>query len=82
MGTVAYMSPEQARGKNVDARSDIFSFGSLLYQMATGRMPFIGENDLDVVGSILHKEPRPLSQFARPIPQGLDIVVKRALRKD
>lgn len=82
MGTVAYMSPEQARGKMVDARSDIFSFGSLLYQMASGRMPFIGENDLDVVGSILHKEPRPLSQSARPIPQDLDALIRKSLRKN
>lgn len=82
MGTVAYMSPEQARGRAIDARSDIFSFGSLLYQMVCGRMPFVGENDLDVVGAILHKEPRPLSQSARAIPEGLDIVIRRALRKD
>ena len=81
MGTVAYMSPEQARGKLVDARSDIFSFGSMLYQMASGRLPFIGENDLDVVGSILYKEPRPLSQSARLIPHDFDLLVKKALRK-
>ena len=82
MGTVAYMSPEQARGKIVDARSDIFSFGSMLYQMVSGRLPFIGENDLDVVGSILHKEPRPLSQSARIIPHDVDQVIKKALRKN
>jgi Tol biopolymer transport system component len=82
MGTVAYMSPEQARGKMVDARSDIFSFGSMLYQMATGRLPFIGENDIDVVGSILHKEPRPLNQSARPIPHDVELLIKKALRKN
>ena len=82
MGTVAYMSPEQARGKIVDARSDIFSFGSMLYQMVSGRLPFIGENDLDVVGSILHKEPRPLNQSARIIPHDVDQVIKKALRKN
>jgi len=82
MGTVAYMSPEQARGKLVDARSDIFSFGSMLYQMVTGRLPFIGENDIDVVGSILHKEPRPLSQSARPIPHDVELLIRKALRKN
>ncbi|HLA96763.1 MAG TPA: protein kinase, partial [Pyrinomonadaceae bacterium] len=82
MGTVAYMSPEQARGKLVDARSDIFSFGSMLYQMVSGRLPFIGENDVDVVGSILHKEPRPLSQSARPIPHDVELLIKKSLRKN
>ena len=82
MGTVAYMSPEQARGKLVDARSDIFSFGSMLYQMVSGRLPFIGENDLDVVGSILHKEPRPLSQSARIVPHDVDLLIRKALRKN
>lgn len=82
MGTVAYMSPEQARGKLVDARSDIFSFGAMLYQMASGRLPFIGENDIDVVGSILHKDPRPLSQSARPIPHDVELLIKKALRKN
>ena len=82
MGTVAYMSPEQARGKLVDARSDIFSFGSMLYQMVSGRLPFIGENDLDVVGSILHKDPRPLSQSARIVPHDVDLLIRKALRKN
>ena len=82
MGTVAYMSPEQARGKLVDARSDIFSFGAVLYQMVSGRLPFIGENDIDVVGSILHKDPRPLSQSARTIPHDVELVIKKALRKN
>ncbi len=82
MGTVAYMSPEQARGKLVDARSDIFSFGAMLYQMASGRLPFIGENDIDVVGSILHKEPRPLSQAPRAVPHDVESLIKKALRKN
>ena len=81
MGTVAYMSPEQARGKLVDSRSDIFSFGSMLYQMVSGRLPFIGENDLDVVGSILYKDPKPLSQSARIVPHDVVLLIKKALRK-
>lgn len=82
MGTVAYMSPEQARGKLVDARSDIFSFGAVLYQMVSGKMPFTGENDIDTVGSILHKDPKPLSESARPIPHDVDVLIRKALRKD
>lgn len=82
MGTIAYMSPEQARGKMVDARSDIFSFGAMLYQMVSGRLPFIGESDLDVVGSILHKDPLPLNEPARLIPHDLDLLIRTALRKD
>lgn len=82
MGTVAYMSPEQARGKLVDARSDIFGFGSMVYQMVSGRLPFTGENDLDVVSSILHKEPRALSESARFIPHDVEVLIKKALRKN
>ncbi|MDI1240495.1 MAG: protein kinase [bacterium] len=82
MGTVAYMSPEQARGKLVDQRSDIFSFGAMLYQMVSGRLPFIGENDIDVVGSILHKDPRPLSQTSRAVPHDVELLIKKALRKN
>lgn len=82
MGTVAYMSPEQARGKLVDARSDIFSFGAVLYQMVSGRMPFTGENDIDTVGSVLHKDPKPLSESARPIPHDVEVLIRKALRKN
>lgn len=82
MGTVAYMSPEQARGKLVDARSDIFSFGAVLYQMVSGRMPFTGENDIDTVGSVLHKDPKPLSESARPIPHDVELLIRKALRKN
>ncbi|MBL7650159.1 MAG: serine/threonine protein kinase, partial [Candidatus Hydrogenedentes bacterium] len=60
MGTASYMSPEQARGEKVDARSDLFSLGIVLYEMIAGRQPFSGVNMLDVIGAILHQEPAPL----------------------
>ena len=63
IGTANYMSPEQARGKDVGAQSDIFSFGIVLYEMVTGRRAFVGENALDVIGAILHTEPTPLNQL-------------------
>jgi eukaryotic-like serine/threonine-protein kinase len=67
IGTAHYMSPEQVRGKTVDARSDIFSFGIVFYELLTGRRPFDGENAMDVMGAVLHREPVPLSQlFADP----------------
>ncbi|CAN5599296.1 hypothetical protein BH18ACI3_BH18ACI3_16660 [soil metagenome] len=82
MGTVGYMSPEQARGKSVDARTDIFSFGAVLYEMLALKRPFTGENDVDVIGSILHTEPVPLSQHAPEIPHDLESLVRKALRKN
>jgi Tol biopolymer transport system component/tRNA A-37 threonylcarbamoyl transferase component Bud32 len=78
VGTVAYMSPEQAEGKKVDARSDIFSFGSLLYEMATGRRAFQGETKLSTLSAILHKEPPPLEGA----PPDLEKIITRCLRKD
>ena len=62
IGTVAYMSPEQADGHTVDARSDIFSFGAVLYEMVTGRRAFSGDSKLSTLASVLHSEPVPLSQ--------------------
>jgi serine/threonine protein kinase len=82
IGTAAYMSPEQARGKQIDARSDVFSFGVVLYEMLSGKQPFEGENALDVIGSILHKEPAPLSQTAPQLPRELQHIVEKCLRKD
>lgn len=82
IGTASYMSPEQARGKQVDGRSDIFSFGTVLYQLLTGKLPFVGENYVDVIALILHQEPAPLSEFVPGIPREIDAVVRKCLRKD
>ena len=82
MGTVGYMSPEQARGRSVDGRSDIFSFGSMLYEMLSGKRPFTGDNEVDVIASIIHKEPETLAGFAPEIPYLLETIVLRTLRKN
>ena len=82
LGTVAYMSPEQVRAKEVDARSDLFSFGALLYEMATGKLPFPGESSGEICGAILHKEPVAPSQLNAQVSPGLDAVILRALEKD
>jgi len=79
VGTASYMSPEQAEGKKVDARSDIFSFGSLLYEMLTGRRAFRRDNPAMTLGAILHMEPQPLEPA---IPRSLAKVVMQCLRKD
>lgn len=82
MGTVTYMSPEQARGLAVDARSDIFSLGAVIYEMVAGRVPFQGATTSDVIVSILEREPAPLSRFAPGVPDELEQMVKKALAKD
>jgi tetratricopeptide (TPR) repeat protein len=81
MGTVAYMSPEQARGETVDHRTDIWSLGVVLYQALTGHLPFHGEHDQVVLHSILHQEPRPLRKVRAGIPIALERIVDRALKK-
>jgi eukaryotic-like serine/threonine-protein kinase len=81
-GTVRYMSPEQARGQKVDARSDIFSLGIVLYEMITGRVPFEGPTSSDVIAAVLDKNPLPLTQFLLEVPVELDRIVSKALRKD
>jgi Tol biopolymer transport system component/predicted Ser/Thr protein kinase len=78
LGTVAYMSPEQAEGKPVDARSDIFSFGSVLYEMVTGRRAFQGDSNVGTLSAILHQEPKPLER----VPRDFEKIVSRCLRKD
>ncbi|NWF83477.1 MAG: protein kinase [Bryobacteraceae bacterium] len=82
VGTVAYMSPEQAEGKPVDARSDIFSFGSLLYEMVTGRRAFQGESKLATLSAILRYEPAPVSTLVEEMPPELEKLIQRCLRKD
>src|SRR5262245_34125606 len=81
MGTVRYMSPEQARGEDVEERSDIFSLGVVLYEMISGRPPFEGETLDEVVAAILEREPPPLAQYAREAPAELQRIVAKALRK-
>jgi hypothetical protein len=82
VGTVAYMSPEQAEGKKVDARSDIFSFGSVLYEMVTGRRPFGGANKISMLTAILHQEPQPPGELVPDLPAELEKIISRCLRKD
>jgi tetratricopeptide (TPR) repeat protein len=82
MGTSFYMSPEQARALEVDARTDIWSLGCVIYEMVSGRMPFEGPSTGDVIGLILHKEPLPLTRFEPEIPAELDRIVTKALEKD
>ena len=82
VGTVAYMSPEQTEGKKIDARSDIFSFGSVLYEMVTGRRPFHGANRISTLSAILHVEPQPPGELAPEVPTELEKIIARCLRKD
>src|SRR3989442_3881151 len=81
MGTVSYMSPEQARGVRVDARTDIFSFGVVIYEMIAGRAPFEGASFGDVISGILGKRPMSLARFAPDVPPELERIVSKALPK-
>jgi eukaryotic-like serine/threonine-protein kinase len=82
VGTVAYMSPEQAQGKSVNARSDIFSFGAVLYEMLTGVRTFERDTQLATLGAILHEEPKPPTSMVPALPTELERIVSRCLRKD
>jgi TolB-like protein/tetratricopeptide (TPR) repeat protein len=82
MGTLRYMSPEQARGLDVDARTDIFSLGAVLYQLVTGRPPFDGATAYEVAAAVLTSEPPPIASSVPDIPPALDRVVAKALSKD
>ncbi|HEX2524465.1 MAG TPA: protein kinase, partial [Terriglobia bacterium] len=82
LGTAAYMSPEQAAGKPVDARSDIFSFGSVLYEMVTGQRAFQGDSKMSTLAAVLNQEPKPASEISRALPRDLEKIISRCLRKD
>jgi serine/threonine protein kinase/tetratricopeptide (TPR) repeat protein len=82
IGTVPYMSPEQVRGEALDGRSDIFSFGAVLYEMLSGRQPFQGESVGATMSSILTKEPAPLARYASDVPDELQRIVRKALNKN
>ena len=82
MGTIGYMSPEQARGLTIDSRSDIFSFGAVLYQMLSGRKPFDADSPADTLSAILNRSPTDLSQIVAALPPALDRTVQRCLEKN
>jgi len=82
IGTANYMSPEQARGGTIDARSDIFSFGIVLYEMLTGRRAFRGENSVDVISAVIHKETTPVSRLLPDVPIEIERIISKALKKD
>ncbi len=82
LGTVAYMSPEQAEGKDIDAQTDIWSLGVILYEMLTGKMPFTGATIFETVINILTKKPKPISELKAEIPPSLDYIVNKSLTKE
>jgi tetratricopeptide (TPR) repeat protein/predicted Ser/Thr protein kinase len=82
LGTLAYMSPEQAQGEEVDSRSDIFSFGVVLYELLTGKLPFGGEHQAAIVYSIINEEPQPVARYNNQVSSELERIVFKALAKD
>jgi eukaryotic-like serine/threonine-protein kinase len=82
MGTVSYMSPEQALGHRIDQRSDIFSLGVVIYEMLTGRLPFDGSSATEIIDSIIHKEPIAIARFNYDVPPELERIARKCLEKD
>ena len=82
LGTVAYMSPEQAEGKPIDARSDLFSLGVILYEMATGQRPFTGDTSISIISSIVKDTPKSVTELNPALPRDLGRIIRRALSKD
>ena len=82
MGTAAYMSPEQAKGKVVDRRTDIWSLGVSLYHMVTGRLPFEADHPQAAIYAICHEEPAPVTALRPDAPQALGAIIEKCLRKD
>jgi len=82
LGTAAYMSPQQAEGRPIDSRSDLFSLGIVLFEMVTGQRPFTGDTNMSILSAILKDPPRPISSIRPDVPRELARIVKRALQKD
>jgi serine/threonine protein kinase/Tfp pilus assembly protein PilF len=82
LGTVSYMSPEQARGQEVDTRTDIFSLGVVIYEMVTARLPFVGGSSMDTIDRILHEEPVAVARFNYNVPAELERILRKCLEKD
>ena len=81
MGTPAYMSPEQVAGRTIDHRTDIFSLGTMLYEMATGQRPFQGRSSAELASAILRDTPRPVRELRAELPEKLECVIQRCLEK-